>query len=93
MLHTLRAALRHNRDLRRATWTGATNHRRIAPPTLVIHGQRDPVVSEGWARTISELAAEGALVTLPDAPHALNYTTAETLAEIVEPFLRLHLPS
>lgn len=91
MLHIVRTALHHNRHLRRATRTGAAD-RRIAPPTLVVLGQRDPVVSQQWARTVAGLATEGTLVTVPDAPHALNYTAAPALADVVEPFLSRHLP-
>lgn len=91
MLHTLRAALHHNRHLRRASHTGADNHRRITPPTLVVHGQRDPVVSQQWAQTVAELATDGTLVTVPDAPHALNYTAPAALADVAEPFLDRHL--
>lgn len=85
MLHTLCAALRHNRHLRRASHTGADHHRRITPPTLVVHGQRDPVVSQQWAQTVAGLATDGTLVTVPDAPHALNYTAPAALADVAEP--------
>ena len=56
-----------------------------------MRGQRDLVVSQGWARRISQLVDEGALVTLPGAPHAVNYTTAEKFCDAVGPFLRHQL--
>ncbi len=92
VLNTVRTALRHNRHLRRTHLDGSTAEHRISTPTLVIRGQRDPVVSERWARTVSGLAEHGTLLTLPDAPHALNYTTVSALSSVIRPFLTHHLP-
>lgn len=79
------------RTLREAMDTDAAARlSRIDHPTLVVRGERDPIVSGQWAVAITRLLHAGTLVTLPGAPHAVNYTTASDLADVVRPFLASH---
>lgn len=64
--------------------------RRLPQPTLVVRGERDPVVSAPWAQTVAALLPRGRLVTLADAPHGVPYSSARPLVETVEPFLAEH---
>ena len=76
---TLRAALRD---------PVAETYGQIAVPALVVRGGRDPIVSAPWAEELARLLPRGRLVTLPDAPHAVNFSAPDALARAVRPFLR-----
>jgi pimeloyl-ACP methyl ester carboxylesterase len=76
---TLLAALR---DPVRETYRG------IGVPTLVVRGGRDPIVSAPWAEEVTRLLPRGRLVTLPGAPHAVNFSAPDALARTLRPFLR-----
>ncbi len=79
------------RALREAMTTDASDRlRRVAAPTLVVRGERDPVVSAPWARQVTDLLARGRLLTLPGAPHGLPFSAARQLVETARPFLLLH---
>lgn len=60
---------------------------RVQAPTLVVRGTRDPLVSSGWAERVASLVAQGSLVELEDATHAINYSDPERLVAVVRPFL------
>ncbi|MGI5168463.1 alpha/beta fold hydrolase [Spirillospora sp. CA-253888] len=76
------------RTLRASLDTDAADRlRRIPHPTLVVRGGRDPIASPEWARTIADLLPDGTAVTIGGAPHAVNYTTPDALAQVVRPFL------
>lgn len=60
---------------------------RLRVPTLVIRGGRDPIVSQQWAQRVTELVPRGRLVLIPDAPHAVNYSAAPELVDVLQPFL------
>ncbi len=78
-LRTLHAGLRD---------AAAEHYRQLRVPTLVVRGGRDPIVSAPWAREVSRLLPDGRLVTVPGAPHAVNFSAPDALAAIVGPFLR-----
>jgi pimeloyl-ACP methyl ester carboxylesterase len=65
----------------------ADSYRRIAVPALVVRGERDPIVSAPWAREVTRLLPQGRLVTVPDAPHAVNFSAPDALAHTLRPFL------
>lgn len=60
---------------------------RVAAPTLVVRGDRDPIVPRRWAREAAALLPEGRLAELPGGGHALNYSHAGELAELVRRFV------
>ena len=59
----------------------------VQAPTLVVRGERDPIVPERWAVAVARLLPRGRLVVIPGAPHAVNYSAAGALVRAVRPFL------
>jgi 2-hydroxy-6-oxonona-2,4-dienedioate hydrolase len=55
----------------------------VAAPTLVVVGERDPVVPRAWAEQVTRLLARGRLVVVPGAPHALNYSAPDALVRAI----------
>jgi 2-hydroxy-6-oxonona-2,4-dienedioate hydrolase len=55
----------------------------IEQPTVVVHGDRDGLVSREWAEQAAALLPRGRLVVVPGAPHAIPYTQPRLLAGIV----------
>lgn len=60
----------------------------VEPPTLVVRGSRDPLVSQRWAKEATRLLPNGRLRILRGAPHAINYTAPVRLARAIRPFLQ-----
>lgn len=56
---------------------------RVAVPTLVVRGSRDPIVPRRWAEEATALLPDGRLVELAGGGHALNYSRADELAGLV----------
>lgn len=61
---------------------------RIAAPTLVLHGSRDPVSPQAWAEEATRLLPHGRLVVVEGGTHTLNYTYPEKFAAAILPFLK-----
>ena len=59
----------------------------LAIPTLVVRGERDPVVSEPWTEKVCRLLPQGRLAVLPRAAHALQWSHPCELADLLIPFL------
>jgi 2-hydroxy-6-oxonona-2,4-dienedioate hydrolase len=59
----------------------------INVPTLVVRGDRDPLVSREWAEAITRLVPKARLVVIPGGAHALNLDSPLELARAVRPFL------
>jgi 2-hydroxy-6-oxonona-2,4-dienedioate hydrolase len=64
----------------------------VEAPTLVVRGERDPMVSQEWAEQVAELVPEAEQQTLPKAPHLLTLSAAPALAEAVREFLSHDFP-
>jgi pimeloyl-ACP methyl ester carboxylesterase len=63
--------------------------RRFSIPTLVIHGDSDAIVPfEASGRRTAEAIPDSTLVLVPDAPHGLNVTHAQTFNAELLAFLR-----
>lgn len=56
-------------------------------PALVLHGERDVLVTEAWSAKVAELLPRGRLVVLPDQPHTLNYAAPELTARYIREFI------
>lgn len=57
-------------------------------PTLVVRGERDPIVSQEWAEEVTRLLPQGRLVVLSgNVSHTLNYEAPEELVRVATPFL------
>lgn len=59
----------------------------VNAPTLVVRGGRDPLVSDRWVQKVVRLLPAGSLVTIPDAPHAANYSAPAELVKVIGPFI------
>jgi 2-hydroxy-6-oxonona-2,4-dienedioate hydrolase len=62
--------------------------RRIQAPTLVVRGERDPIVPQRWAERVVRLLPKGRLVVVPGAAHTMNYAAPSELARVVRSFVR-----
>lgn len=58
----------------------------IAVPTLVVRGDRDPLVPACWAGEVASLLPAGRLVVIPEAAHAIHYGAPHQLARAIEDF-------
>jgi pimeloyl-ACP methyl ester carboxylesterase len=59
----------------------------VQAPTLVVRGERDPVVSPRWAEEAAALLPFGRLAVIPGAPHAVNYSAPDAFARLVRGFV------
>ncbi len=59
----------------------------VQVPTLVVRGERDPIVPQDWAEGVARLLPNGRLVVIPGAPHIVNFNAPNLLAQVVLPFL------
>lgn len=64
----------------------------LRAPTLVLHGGRDPIVPEQWAREVAGLLPDGRLVVVEEAAHAMNYDAPSELARHVRAFVGTSAP-
>lgn len=62
---------------------------KVQAPTLVIRGERDPLVSAGWAETVAGRLPHGRLVTVPGAAHTMNFFNPDAFTAAALPFLCL----
>jgi 2-hydroxy-6-oxonona-2,4-dienedioate hydrolase len=60
----------------------------VYAPTLVVRGDKDPLVPQQWAERAATLMPRGALCIIPGAAHTLNYSAPEQFAAAIRPFLR-----
>ena len=60
---------------------------RVAVPTLVVRGEKDPIVPQRWAEEVTSLLPNGRLVVIKGAPHATNYDTPTPLVHTILSFL------
>jgi 2-hydroxy-6-oxonona-2,4-dienedioate hydrolase len=56
-------------------------------PTLVMRGERDPLVPQRWAEEATRLLPNGQLVVVPGAAHVAHYDATDAFVRLVEPFL------
>ena len=62
----------------------------VRVPTLVVGGERDPVVPRGWVEEVARLLPRGRAVLIPGAAHAVNYNAPQELAHVVRMFMDEH---
>lgn len=60
---------------------------RIEVPTLVVRGERDPLVPQQWAEEVAAMLPKGRLVVVPGAAHVAHYDAADRFVALVQPFL------
>jgi 2-hydroxy-6-oxonona-2,4-dienedioate hydrolase len=61
----------------------------IKAPTLVVRGEKDPVVPQSWAEKVTVLLPHGKLQIIPNAGHTINYSMPAQFAAVILPFLGL----
>jgi 2-hydroxy-6-oxonona-2,4-dienedioate hydrolase len=61
----------------------------IVAPTLVVRGERDPLVPQRWADEVIRLLPRGELRVLPGLGHTINYTAPKEFVNAMRPFLGL----
>ena len=59
----------------------------VPVPTIVMRGERDPLVTQHWAEEATALLPSGQLIVMPDAAHTLTYNSPEALANVVRSVL------
>ena len=59
----------------------------VRQPTLIVRGERDPIVPQRWAEEATRLLPHGRLVVVSGAAHAVNYGAPDALAAAVRDFL------
>ena len=59
----------------------------IAQPTVVVRGEDDGFVGQGWAETAAALLPRSRLVVVPREPHAVHFTRPDLIARIVHDLL------
>jgi len=60
---------------------------RVRAPTLVIHGERDPIVDLAFARSLAESLPDGEVVIVPRMAHAVLFDRSGQFNEAVLRFL------
>lgn len=63
------------------------NLARVTAPTLIVRGERDPIVSHEWAECLARLSRADRLLEIAAAPHALNYSAPDVLVSEIRRFL------
>ncbi len=61
---------------------------RLRQPTLVLHGDADPIVPVANARILAARIPDARLVTVPGGGHLFLLTRPEAMAELITDFLR-----
>ena len=65
---------------------------RIAVPTLIVHGTRDPLVPFAQAQTLAGRIPSAEFLALQDAEHAVVFTHRNEIRRRVTAFLAAHTP-
>jgi 2-hydroxy-6-oxonona-2,4-dienedioate hydrolase len=60
----------------------------ITAPTLVVRGERDPIVGRRWVRQMAQMLPRGRAVEIAGGPHVVNYSTPDELVALIEEYLR-----
>ena len=80
------------RTMRHLAWTAIGDRMeekapRIAAPTLLVRGARDPLVPERWAEQIASLLSHERLVVIAQGTHAVQYQSPAAVAAALHEFL------
>jgi 2-hydroxy-6-oxonona-2,4-dienedioate hydrolase len=59
----------------------------VQVPTLVMRGEKDPIVPQRWLEEVQRLLPDSRLVVIPGAGHAVNFNSPEQLAEVTRKFM------
>lgn len=56
---------------------------RVGQPTVCVAGNRDPICPPAWVESMATCLPAGTSVILPGAPHAMNFSARDALAEVI----------
>jgi 2-hydroxy-6-oxonona-2,4-dienedioate hydrolase len=56
----------------------------VTQPAFVVGGERDPIVPQSWVRDVASRRPRGEAIIVPDAPHALNFSSAADLVAAID---------
>lgn len=57
-------------------------------PTLVVRGEKDPVVPQNWAEEVVKMLPNGKLIVIPSGGHTLNYSKPVELSRVCDEFIQ-----
>lgn len=60
----------------------------VEAPVLVVGGEKDPIVPQGWVEAAARLVPSARLIVIPGWGHAVHYSAPRVLVDTVVPFLR-----
>jgi 2-hydroxy-6-oxonona-2,4-dienedioate hydrolase len=60
----------------------------MTAPTLIVKGERDPIVPDTWAERMLDLLPNGDIAVIEGAAHAANFSHPAELADLVRDFTR-----
>jgi pimeloyl-ACP methyl ester carboxylesterase len=60
----------------------------VSAPVLLVGGQKDPIVPQGWVEAAARLVPSARLIIIPGWGHAPHYSAPRVLVDAVAPFLR-----
>jgi pimeloyl-ACP methyl ester carboxylesterase len=60
---------------------------RIAAPTLIIRGERDPVAPRRWTSEMTTLLPRGSSVEIPNGSHGVHYAAPAEVADVISSFV------
>jgi len=85
----LRIGLREGVQLARVVLADHIEHTlpRLSVPTLIVRGERDPLVPQRWAEEATRLLPSGRLVVIPRVAHVAHYDAPDAFVTIARPFL------
>lgn len=66
---------------------------RVQAPTLVVRGERDPLVPLAWAEEMTRRLSRDRLAVIPGGPHGLNYSRPAELVREIRKFLAQAAPA
>jgi pimeloyl-ACP methyl ester carboxylesterase len=56
----------------------------VSVPVVIVRGSRDPICGQRWAETLAAASADGRLVIVPGAAHAVDWSHPEVIARVVQ---------
>ena len=60
---------------------------KIAAPTLLVRGTRDPIIRDGWLHRLGELLRDGRIAEVVGGTHSVVFIEPQRFVEAIRPFL------
>jgi 2-hydroxy-6-oxonona-2,4-dienedioate hydrolase len=59
----------------------------VTVPTMVVRGERDPIAPQPWIDEAARLLCTDRVAMIPGWGHAVQYSAATQLIDVIRPFL------